>query len=202
MKMKLDILGFLAGKLVIPRCSAVIVASGNSTRMKGIDKVMTEISWAADDPSHCRRVPEACGRSGDRRRDERRPSGARCRAAQRCWDDESDGGGGWWKHEDAIGRKWTGPVCKKSKLIAVHDGARPLISQEIITAVLSKGRANRRRRAGIAGERYDPLCRGRHRRFYAGAGKTLRHADAAGFRRGSDPCRDRAGAPAGSGNDR
>ena len=35
MKKALDILGALTGKVALPRCSAVIVAAGNSTRMGG-----------------------------------------------------------------------------------------------------------------------------------------------------------------------
>lgn len=160
MKMKLDILGFLAGKLVIPRCSAVIVASGNSTRMKGIDKVMTEISGQ---PMILRTVAAFQKHAAVQeivvvtREDLQERVAVLLKDAGMTKVTAVAAGGNTRMQSVENGLV----LCdKKSKLIAVHDGARPLISQEIITAVLSKGRANRRRRAGIAGERYDRYVEG------------------------------------------
>ena len=137
MKKALDILGALTGKVALPRCSAVIVAAGSSTRMGGVDKIVTEI---AGKPMILR-TAEAF---------EKNPAVqeiivvAREDLRVRVEEILREGGiakvkavvnGGVTRAESVNkGLNW---CDKKSKLIAIHDGARPLVSQEIITAAIT-----------------------------------------------------------------
>ena len=133
----LNILGALTGKVILPRCSAVIVAAGSSTRMGGVDKIVTEI---AGKPMILR-TAEAFQKNPAvqeivvvTREDLR----------QRVEEILREGGmtkvtavvvGGSTRAESVNkGLNW---CDKKSKLIAIHDGARPLVSQEIITTAIT-----------------------------------------------------------------
>ena len=133
----LNILGALTGKVILPRCSAVIVAAGSSTRMGGVDKIVTEI---AGKPMILR-TAEAF---------QKNPAVQEIivvtREDLRQRVEEILRGGGVTKVTAVIvggstraesvnkGLNW---CDKKSKLIAIHDGARPLVSQEIITAAIT-----------------------------------------------------------------
>lgn len=133
----LNILGALTGKVALPKCSAVIVAAGSSTRMGGVDKIVTEI---AGKPMILR-TAEAFQKNPAvqeivvvTREDLR----------QRVEEILREGGmtkvtavvvGGSTRAESVNkGLNW---CDKKSKLIAIHDGARPLVSQEIITTAIT-----------------------------------------------------------------
>ena len=133
----LNILGALTGKVALPKCSAVIVAAGSSTRMGGVDKIVTEI---AGKPMILR-TAEAFQKNPAvqeivvvTREDLR----------QRVEEILREGGmtkvtavvvGGSTRAESVNkGLNW---CDKKCKLIAIHDGARPLVSQEIITTAIT-----------------------------------------------------------------
>ena len=120
------------------RCSAVIVAAGSARRMQGIDKIMADLDgkpvlWHSirafeENPliseiiivtreDLLRPVAELCAQSGFKKVKMTVLGGA-----------------------DRLSSVSCGVACteKRAKLIAVHDGARPLVSQNIIAKTVKK----------------------------------------------------------------
>lgn len=120
------------------RCSAVIVAAGSAQRMKGIDKVMAlldgkPVIW------HSVRAfeenPEISEIIIVTREDLLQPIAGLCAQSGFQKVKMTVLGG-----EDRLSSVSCGVACteKRAKLIAVHDGARPLVSEKIITQTLRK----------------------------------------------------------------
>jgi len=133
----LDILGAITGKIFLPKTSAVIVAAGTASRMGGVDKVVAQL---AGKPVILR-TAEAFQKNPAvqeivvvTRKDLR----------EQVEQILKDGGitkltqvveGGATRAESVNkGLNW---CDKKCKLIAIHDCARPLVSQEIITETIT-----------------------------------------------------------------
>jgi len=120
-----------------PPCSAVIVAAGSARRMGGIDKIMADLGGK---PVIYRaiRAFEDCPAIHEiivvTREDLIGPVSQWCAA----WDCKKARmvlcGGSDRLASVSIG---CAAVSKKSKLIAVHDGARPLVSQRIISETVA-----------------------------------------------------------------
>ncbi len=121
-----------------PQCSAVIVAAGSARRMGGIDKIMADLGGkpviyhairAFEDNPNIHEIIVVT------RDDLIGPVSQWC-AAWDCGKVRFVLSGG----EDRLSSVsiGCGAVSKKSGLIAVHDGARPLVSQEIITETVQK----------------------------------------------------------------
>ena len=137
MSKMLDILSAVTGKMLLPKTSAVIVAAGTASRMGGVDKIMAEISGKPvilrsaeafqNNPAiHeiiivtrnelCQQVEQILKDGGITKLTQVVPGGAtRAESVNK-------------------GLNW---CDKKCKLIAIHDGARPLVSQEIITNTIA-----------------------------------------------------------------
>lgn len=131
--MKLKLLSAITRKIIAPKCSAVIVAAGTASRMEGVDKIVADVSGKP----MILRTAEAFEQHGSVReiivvtRDDLR---------EQVEQILKDGGitkltmvvaGGKTRAESVQkGINW---CSKKCGLIAVHDGARPLVSQRIIT---------------------------------------------------------------------
>lgn len=128
-------LSFLKKK---PFCSAVIVAAGSARRMEGIDKIMADLGGK---PVIYRAIrafednPEIGEIIVVTREDLVGPISQWCAA----WDCKKVRlvlvGGADRLSSVAAG---VGAVNKKTTLVAVHDGARPLVSQKIITETVQK----------------------------------------------------------------
>lgn len=127
-------LSFLKRKT--PSCSAVIVAAGSARRMEGIDKVMADLGGkpvvyrairAFEDNPLVQEIIVVT------REDLIGPVSQWC-AAWECKKVRLVLCGG----EDRVASVTIGcsAVNQKAKLIAVHDGARPLVSQDVITAAV------------------------------------------------------------------
>ena len=124
-------------KTVLPtRCSAVIVAAGNATRMGGVDKIMADLGGKPLIWHTVKAFEENPGISEIvvvTRED------LMVTVAQLCRDSgfakvRSVLVGGADRAESVqIGAE---NVAKTSAVIAVHDGARPLVSQRIITETI------------------------------------------------------------------
>jgi len=122
----------------LPKCSAVIVAAGTAQRMGGIDKVMADLGgqpllW------HSLRVfqnhPLIFEIIVVTREDLLVPVSELCEKSGFSKVKMVVVGG-----EDRLSSVQNGVACvsKKANLIAVHDGARPLISPKIITDTVLK----------------------------------------------------------------
>lgn len=120
------------------RCSAVIVAAGSARRMGGIDKIMASLGgkpvlWHTVQAFECN--PEICEIVIVTREDLLTPVADLCAEAgfQKVKMILSGG-------EDRLSSVQIGvsAVDKKSTLVAVHDGARPLVSQSVITETVCR----------------------------------------------------------------
>lgn len=120
------------------RCAAVVPAAGSSTRMAGRDKILLPLG---DQPVlvHTLRALELCPHITEivvvTRRDLIVPIGQLCR----------DCGfqkvtkvipGGETRTQSVL--NGLGEVSKEAELIAIHDGARPLVSQAVLDAVITR----------------------------------------------------------------
>lgn len=120
------------------RCAAVVPAAGSSTRMAGRDKILLPLG---DQPVlvHTLRALELCPHITEivvvTRRDLIVPIGQLCRDC------------GFQKVTKVIpgGETRTrsvyngvGEVSREAELIAIHDGARPLVSQAVLDAVITR----------------------------------------------------------------
>ena len=121
-----------------PRCAAVIVAAGSATRMNGIDKMMADLGG---EPVILRtlRTFQGCGCIDEivvvTREDLVLPVNALCRThgldKVRC---VILGG------DERSGSVMAGLDCvaNRTDLVAIHDGARPLVTEEIIEKTVRK----------------------------------------------------------------
>lgn len=121
-----------AGRKALPleKCAAVIVAAGSASRMGGIDKVMAELKG---EPMIVRTVRafQQCDAIREivivTREDLIRPISSLCSKMDKV---KAVVAGGKSRQESV----WLGlnSLSKDVKLAAIHDGARPLISQAVI----------------------------------------------------------------------
>ena len=116
--------------LPLKRCGAVIVAAGSASRMGGIDKVMAALGG---EPMIARTLPafQQCGANADivivTPSDQIRPNSALC--AQQDKVRMVVAGGQSRQESVALGLN---ALPKGVELAAVHDGARPLITDAVI----------------------------------------------------------------------
>lgn len=135
-KKGLDLLGALAGRVIVPRCAAVIVAAGTASRMAGVDKIVADV---AGKPMILRSAAafQACGAVQEIivvTRDDLREQVEEILRAGGITKLTAVVNGGQTRAESVQkGINW---CSKKVGLIAVHDGARPLVSQRIITETI------------------------------------------------------------------
>ena len=121
-----------AGRKALPleKCAAVIVAAGSASRMGGIDKVMAELKG---EPMIVRTVRafQQCDAIREivivTREDLIRPISSLCSKMDKV---KAVVAGGKSRQESV----WLGlnSLSKDVKLAAIHDGARPLVSQAVI----------------------------------------------------------------------
>lgn len=135
--MKLKILSTLAGKLIAPKCSAVIVAAGTASRMEGVDKIVADV---AGKPMILR-TAEAFEQHGAVREIIVVTREDLCEQVEQIL---KAGGiskliavvpGGKTRAESV--QQGVNYCGKKCGLIAVHDGARPLVSDRIIADTIA-----------------------------------------------------------------
>ena len=135
-KKGLDLLGALTGRVIVPRCAAVIVAAGTASRMAGVDKIVADV---AGKPMILRSAAafQACGAVQEIivvTRDDLREQVEEILRAGGITKLTAVVNGGQTRAESVQkGINW---CSKKVGLIAVHDGARPLVSQRIITETI------------------------------------------------------------------
>lgn len=136
----MGLLSLLKGrKLKAKPCAAVIVAAGNASRMGGIDKVMAPIGLEPMLVHTVRAFQENAFVTEIvvvTRED------LLSEAARLCWNAGFDKVstvvvGGASRTESVL--NGLDAVNKKIKLAAIHDAARPLVPQEVITAAILKG---------------------------------------------------------------
>ncbi len=138
MKKVLDVLGAVTGRVVVPKCSVVIVAAGSSTRMGGVDKIMADL---AGKPVILRSV-EAFQKHGAVQEIVVVTREDLCEKIDQILKDngmkkvKAVVPGGSTRAESVS--KGMNCCSQKAGLIAIHDGARPLVTQEIITAAIAK----------------------------------------------------------------
>jgi len=133
---KLDLFGIVAGRLVVPSCSVVIVAAGKSERMGGVDKMLAEVGGSpmilvtagAFERNPAVKEIIVVARKDIRKEIETILKNGNITKLAAVVD-----GGNTRAESVNKGVNW---CSKKYKLIAVHDGARPLVSQEIINETL------------------------------------------------------------------
>lgn len=133
----LDILSAITGKVFLPKTSAVIVAAGTASRMGGVDKVVTELNGKPV----VLRTAEAFQQNSAiheiivvTRKDLREQIEAILREGGITKLTVVVEGGSTRAESVNKGLNW---CDKKCKLIAIHDCARPLVTQEIITAAIT-----------------------------------------------------------------
>ena len=120
-----------------PSCAAVIVAAGNASRMRGVDKIMAEIG---DKPviAHTLAAFEACGLVREvvvvTRSDLIVPIGEVCKTYGFSKVTKVVTGGEDRSHSVLIG---LGEVARDVDYIAIHDGARPFVSQRVLEETIS-----------------------------------------------------------------
>lgn len=121
-----------------PGCAAVIVAAGRSSRMQGIDKILSSLGG---EPliAHTVRVFQDCNLIDEIvivTRDELQAQIGRI-CQQRGFDKVTMivPGGKTRVHSVMNGLNH---VSKKTKLVAIHDGARPFVTEEIIVSTIHK----------------------------------------------------------------
>ena len=120
------------------RCSAVIVAAGNATRMKGVDKIMAEL---AGEPLivHTIRAFEACEEIVEIilvTRPELREELSELCVKKRFQKIKTICKGGESRAESV--QLGLDCVSKKCELVAIHDGARPLVTEKVIHDAVRK----------------------------------------------------------------
>lgn len=121
-----------AGRKVLPlkKCGAVIVAAGSASRMGGIDKVMAQLGG---EPMIARTVRafQQCSAIAEivivTREDLIRPISALCRDLDKV---KAVVAGGASRQESV--HLGLNALSKEMKLAAIHDGARPLITEAVI----------------------------------------------------------------------
>lgn len=123
-------------KLLHPFCTAVIVAAGNGTRMGGTDKMLVKIAGRS---VICRTL-EAFDRHPlideiivAAREDQLDEISRLCSHFEKV---TMVVRGGENRMESVAAG--LGAVQKKTKIVAVHDGARPLVTEEVITKAVEK----------------------------------------------------------------
>ena len=128
----------LASNIFPPRCSVVLVAAGSSSRMRGVDKILADLSGKPvilraaevfeENPS-VREIIVVTRKDLVDRVSELLKNGAISKLTAVV-----EGG------ETRLESVFNGlqRVSKKSKLIAIHDGARPLLSPELLNATIRK----------------------------------------------------------------
>ena len=121
-----------------PFCSAVVVAAGSAQRMQGVDKIMTEI---AGEPVILRslRTLSACEQIDEiivvTRQDLLEPIAQLCHDAGLTKVKQVVLGGADRAHSVLNG---VSEADKRAKIIAVHDGARPFVTEEIVAEVIDE----------------------------------------------------------------
>lgn len=137
MSKTLDILSAITGKVFLPKTSAVIVAAGTASRMGGVDKIVADLAGkpvilrAAEAFQKNPAIQEIIVVTRKELREQVEQiltDGGITKLAQVV------AGGATRAESVNKGLNW---CDKKSKLIAIHDGARPLVSQEIITNTIT-----------------------------------------------------------------
>ncbi len=133
-----DILAKLAPKFFLPKAAVVIVAAGSSTRMNGVDKMLADLSGkpvvlrSAEAFQKNSSIQEivVVARADIREEVEKVLREGGIDKLTRV----VEGG------DSRLESVWKGltAVSDKAKLIAIHDGARPLVSQSIINDTLRK----------------------------------------------------------------
>ena len=132
----LDILGAITGKVFLPKTSAVIVAAGTASRMGGVDKVVVDLAGkpvvlrSAEAFQQNPAVQEIIVVT---RKDLREQIETILKNGGITKLTQVVEGGNTRAESVNKGLNW---CDKKCKLIAIHDCARPLVSQEIITAAI------------------------------------------------------------------
>lgn len=118
-------------------CTAVIVAAGNASRMNGVDKIMAPLSGRPV-ISYTLEAFERCGRVQDvivvTRSDLMVPIGDICRSFGFQKVRQIVAGGEDRTRSVLNGLKAAGP---KAELIAIHDGARPFVTQKILEETIA-----------------------------------------------------------------
>ena len=118
------------------RCSAVVPAAGSSTRMEGQDKLLLPLE---EQPVllHTLRALELCPYLAEiivvTREDLIVPIGQLCRDAGLSKVRKVIVGGATRTHSVLAG---LGELSSGAELVAIHDGARPLVSQEVLETVI------------------------------------------------------------------
>lgn len=118
------------------RCSAVVPAAGSSTRMEGQDKLLLPLE---EQPVllHTLRALELCPYLAEiivvTREDLIVPIGQLCRDAGLSKVRKVIVGGATRTHSVLAG---LGELSSGAELVAIHDGARPLVSQELLETVI------------------------------------------------------------------
>ena len=121
-----------------PVCSVVVVAAGNAIRMEGIDKILTPLGelpvlvhtlYAFQD---CNMVSEVIIVT---REDLLVPVGDLCRQFHLDKVKKVVKGGKERIHSVQAGLS---EVCPDANIVAIHDGARPLLPQSVLREVLNK----------------------------------------------------------------
>lgn len=134
------LLGRLFHKKKTPtiRCAAVVPAAGSSTRMAGRDKILLPL---AEQPvlAHTLRALELCPHIMEivvvTRRDLIVPIGQLCRDCKLEKVTKIIPGGDTRTQSVLNG---VAEVSQKAELIAIHDGARPLVSQAVLDAAITR----------------------------------------------------------------
>ena len=127
---------YISRSLRHPYCAAVIVAAGQGTRMAGIDKIMTKLGGmpvicrTLEAFDHNEMVDEIVVVS---RQDLLEPISELCAAYPKV---RIVVPGGASRLESV--RAGVAAVSDQTKLIAVHDGARPLVSDDVISNTIAK----------------------------------------------------------------
>jgi 2-C-methyl-D-erythritol 4-phosphate cytidylyltransferase len=120
-----------------PYCAAVVPAAGNASRMQGIDKILTEIGdapvleWTLRALNECPLIDEIVVVT---REDLIVPISQMCSNAQLEKVKKVVKGGSDRAESVLLGLKEISP---NAELAAIHDGARPFVSQELLTEVLT-----------------------------------------------------------------
>lgn len=137
-----NILSFLRRRKEAPVCSVVVVAAGRATRMEGIDKVLAPL---CDVPVLVRtlRVFEQCAQIAEvvvvTREDLLVPISHLCRDYGLNKVSKVLVGGSERMDSVLAGLRQVRP---DAQLIAIHDGARPFLTQEVLTDVLAQAAAS------------------------------------------------------------
>lgn len=163
-----------------PRCAAVVPAAGSSRRMEGQDKILLPL----DDIPVLVHTLQALSASEYiqeivvvTREDLIVPVGQLCRDCALDKVTKVLIGGATRADSVLAGVE---EVSGRAELIAVHDGARPLVTVEVIDEAIRKGRGVRRCRSGGSGKGYRQAGCGRRGGGDARPGAALCHPDPPG----------------------